>query len=447
MCLSIADAAAVAQTTAAAVPPPAATTTSDQLAQHPSRLKWTFNLDLSWGSFGFADTLFADAEPGTTPEVRDRWFEGLIKPALTLEYTLPGESQFFGKASGVGERTYGSLPGEYGLSVASFEVEDLAVGWKSGTSIARFKENAVEITVGRMPYKIGNGFLVFDGADDGGSRGGYWTNGHRAWKMGAIGRFAPNAHSVEAFYLEKNELPDQRTGSGIWGVNYEWAPADGTTLGAAYLRTKADADAAPDRAGMNVLNLRAFTAPITKVPDLAFESEYANERNSDVFQSNAWTLKSAYTFSAVPWQPTLSYRYAWFQGDDPGTARRESFDPLFLGFTDWGSWWQGEIAGEYLISNSNLSSHQFRLHVDPMASLGTGVIYYDFSLDQPASYGPGVTSNRLGSELDWYLDWKITKRLTLSGVAAFADPGPAAAQASGRTRNLTYGMLYAGWVF
>ena len=119
-------------------PPPARPPhRTDQLAQHPHRLKWTFNLDLSWGTFGFADTLFADAEPGTAPAVRDRWFEGLIKPALSLEYTLPGESHVFGKASGVGERTYGSLPSEYGLSVASFEVEDLAVGWKSGTSISR----------------------------------------------------------------------------------------------------------------------------------------------------------------------------------------------------------------------------------------------------------------------------------------------------------------------
>ena len=58
-----------------------------------------------------------------------------------------------------------------------------------------------------------------------------------------------------------------------------------------------------------------------------------------------------------------------------------------------------------------------------------------------------MTSRALGSEFDWYLDWKITKRLTLSGVAAFADPGPAAAQASGRTRNLTYGMCYVGWAY
>jgi hypothetical protein len=39
---------------------------------------------------------------------------------------------------------------------------------------------------------------------------------------------------------------------------------------------------------------------------------------------------------------------AFFQGDDPDTASNEAFEPLFPGFYDWGTWWQGEIAGEYL---------------------------------------------------------------------------------------------------
>ena len=32
------------------------------------------------------------------------------------------------------------------------------------------------------------------------------------------------------------------------------------------------------------------------------------------------------------------------------TPKNEAFDPLFLGFNDWGTWWQGEIAGEFLLS-------------------------------------------------------------------------------------------------
>ena len=43
----------------------------------------------------------------------------------------------------------------------------------------------------------------------------------------------------------------------------------------------------------------------------------------------------------------------------------ENSDPLLLGFYDRGSWWQGETAGEYFISNSNPKSPQIRAHVTP----------------------------------------------------------------------------------
>jgi len=408
--------------------------------------RWAVHFDAGWGTFGFANTLFAQPSDGGEADVRDRWFEGYIKPALSVGYDSAAAGRIWSKISVVGERTYGPLPGELGLSVASFAVEDLAVGWRSGKALGRLKDDAVQFTVGRAPYTIGKGFLLWDGAAEGGSRGGYWTNGRKAWKMAAIGRFSPNAHTVEGFYLEKNDLPEEESHSRAWGVNYEWAPAGSTTLGASYLRCAADAAALPGRDGLNVFNVRAFTAPLPKTPDLAFEFEYALQENGALVQSNAWTLKTAYQLSAVPWKPTLSYRYAYFQGDDPGTARSEAFDPLFLGFSDWGSWWQGEIAGEYFVSNSNLVTHQARLHLEPTESLGTGVIAYRFLLDRPEALGSDLTSRDVGFELDWYMDWKI-RRFTISAIAAFADPGAAVQQWLNRTSNLAYGMLYVGYSF
>jgi len=65
-----------------------------------------------------------------------------------------------------------------------------------------------------------------------------------------------------------------------------------------------------------------------------------------------------------------------------------AFDPLLLGFNDWGQWWQGEIAGEYFLSNSNLISHELRVHVAPNDSLGTGLLFFQFKLDRPASLSP-----------------------------------------------------------
>ena len=88
-----------------------------------------------------------------------------------------------------------------------------------------------------------------------------------------------------------------------------------------------------------------------------------------------------------------------------------------------------------------------RLHLAPSGKLGTGLIFYRFLLDQPASQAPGVTSNSLASELDWYSDWKLNAHFRLTFVAAWATPGEAVAQAYGRTEDFWYGMLFAAYSY
>jgi hypothetical protein len=218
-------------------------------------------------------------------------------------------------------------------------------------------------------------------------------------------------------------------------------------VGATYLKWFADAELRPGRDGLDVFNVRAYTAPLAGVPDLSFELEYASERNGEALDSNAWTLQGAYELSEVTWTPKLSYRYAFFQGDDPATAGNEAFDPLFLGFYDWGYWWQGEIAGEYFLSNSNLISHLIRAHVSPNDAIGAGLLFFGFRLDQPATFAPGVTDDDVAFETDLYVDWKVNQNFTVSVVGAYADPGKAVQQATGRTKNFAYGMLYVGYSF
>jgi hypothetical protein len=118
-----------------------------------------------------------------------------------------------------------------------------------------------------------------------------------------------------------------------------------------------------------------------------------------------------------------------------------------VGFYDWGTWWQGEIAGEYFLANSNNISHQARIHMSPTDSLGWGVMGYWFFVPQPATFGDGATSSNVAFEFDSYLDWKINKNFTLSVVGAFADPHKAAQEAFQRTDNFGYGMVYIAYSF
>jgi hypothetical protein len=420
-------------------------------------LDFQFHIDASWGSFGFVNSLYKNVKPDepVAGTLDDNWFEGAVKPGLSATYTGGSSWQVYGKISGAGERTYAAPPSLVGGAASSFQLEDLFVGWRSGKLFEGLGENALDFTAGRAPYQIGHGFLVFDGAAEGGSRGGYWTNVRRAFAFASVGRFKTGAHTVEAFYLVKDELPEATTNSHLLGFNYELALPLGksTTLGATYMRASADPAKAPGRDGMNVYNLRAFAAPVTALPGLAFEAEYAREHNGKVLDATAWNVQASYEFSSIAWSPRLSYRYAFFQGDDTATTRSGSFDPLFLGFYQWGTWFQGEIAGEYFVSNSNLISHQVRLDVAPLPSLGTGLIFYKFLFENPASVIPSggtaatVTSSDIALEVDWYTDWKISDHFSASFIGAFASPGDGVAQAYGRTSDFWYAMIFAAYTY
>ncbi len=433
-------------------PPVATTATAAQEAEPrqtglPSRITWTFNFDAGWGSFGFANSLFTNPkEPGVVADLSDQWFEGFARPALSATHTFDGSSEIYGRLSVVGERTYGSVPASFGEDVSSFGPEDLSIGWRSGDP-SNTGAHLFDVVVGRTGYQLGHGFLLWDGAAEGGSRGGYWTNARKAFALAAIGRVQPGPHKVELFYLDKDELEENDSGSRLWGGNYEYRVAEHTTLGATYMKWFADPAIAPQRDGLNVVNLRAYTSPLPGTPDLSFELEYAGERNGEALDSNGWTIGGGYQLSAVTWKPKLSYRYASFQGDNPDTMANEAYDPLFLGFHDWGTWWQGEIAGEYFLSNSNLTSHLLRLHVEPSEALSGGLMLYKFGFDQPRAVGPAVTATDAAFELDAYADWKLNENVTVSFVGAYADPGKAIQQATGRTKNFAYGMAYVAYSF
>jgi hypothetical protein len=412
----------------------------------PSGVDWVFNFDATFGGFGFGDSLYTNPRPGEpSGDLGSNWSEASMKPALSGAYTLGGSSQIYGKLSAVGEGTYGTSPSLVGGDSNSFGVEDLYIGWRSGNSFQGLGENALDFSIGRQRYRLGHGMLLFDGASEGGSRGGYWTNARQAFDFTAIGRFNTGNHKVEVFYLDKDELPESDSKTTLYGLNYEFALGEDTTLGATYMGFSADPLRRPERDGLNVFNVRAYTAPIPSLKALSFEAEYALEDNGDLLKSTAWNLQVAYQFD-MTWKPKVSYRYAIFQGDDPATVANEGFDSLLTGFYDWGAWWQGEIAGEYFLSNSNLISHQLRVHVTPTENISTGLMFLDFLQDQPSRFG-AVTADHIATEFDWYMDWKINSNFVLSFVAAVADPGEVVELSSGRTDTFIYGMIFAAYSF
>jgi hypothetical protein len=58
-----------------------------------------------------------------------------------------------------------------------------------------------------------------------------------------------------------------------------------------------------------------------------------------------------------------------------------------------------------------------------------------------------VTDKDVALETNFYTDWKLNKNFTASIVLAFANPGSAVEQATGRTASFRYGMVYLGYSF
>ena len=281
--------------------PPAAPAEDERSTGLPELGTWTFNLDIGMGGFGFANSLYKDVRSDPSGDLSDNWAESFAKPAVSASFGA-GRSELYGKLSAVGERTFAAPPTLVGSEASSFQVEDAYLGWRSGKSLGT-SENLLEFTVGRTPYKVGHGFLLWDGAAEGGSRGGFWSNARKAWGFAAVGRVKPKNHTLEAFYLDRSDIPESDDATRLWGANYELAVGEKSTFGATYMKFNADQGLLPARDGLNVYNVRAYTSPLRSVPDLFFELEYAREQNGDLVRSNAWTAQAGYELSQVAWKP------------------------------------------------------------------------------------------------------------------------------------------------
>ena len=64
-----------------------------------------------------------------------------------------------------------------------------------------------------------------------------------------------------------------------------------------------------------------------------------------------------------------------------------------------------------------------------------------------AELSGGVVSDDLGSEINWYMDWKAMDWLNVSFVLARTNPGRAVEEAFGRSKDFKYAMVYLGFSY
>jgi hypothetical protein len=387
------------------------------------------------------------------------WAEWGVVPGLEGALTLGGLGSARARVSGVWTTT------QLGLDAAGsnfddryprqLTLEDAYLGWSSGDLFPSLGEDAIDLSFGSQTYQVGSGFLFWDGATDGGSRGGYWLALRKAFELAGIARLTTGPFMGEAVFLRPNDLDETTT--DVVGTNVEWAFGESAKIGAGYWWFADSKN--PRRDGLHVVDVRGEVHPFDYLPlgltGLVLSAEGVHEDNGDLNDSWGGYGEIGYDFD-VWMKPYLSYRYSAFTGDDGSNGEIESFDPLFYGMSDWGTWYQGEIFGNFIALNSNLETHTFRLRIEPAENWTINLIGTIFELDefatrlQPRIGDPRVVLIRdkdLASELDVVVDWEVGEHLALTATFGALFPDRGIEQATRGDETWLHGMLYASIPF
>jgi hypothetical protein len=419
----------------------------------PVFLEPTLNLSMYFavpGNAGFD----GDWSFGPVDDV-NAYFEHSSELGLNARYPVGPEGEYGtlrARVSGVLSLTASGPDGPVcnnGHTSHQYTLESAYLGWKSGGLFSKLGEDAVELSGGNQNYQVFDGLLFWDGGQDCTGRGANWLSGRKAFRETGMLRINWKNFTVEGVHLKYHDQPNTHTRLGAARV--EWA-SDETflqhlKLGGMYFNIY-DSDT-ETRNGMNGVYLYGETNPLRVLPDWSTKASFvweSNPQSSALSNAYAWYIASAYLFSKLPWTPEFSYRYASFSG---GT--NNAFDSLFTGLPDWGYWFQGELLGEFVLSNSNLNSHQVRLKVKPNEILTFNLIYYKFLLDdKDQSFGLvplRTNNNRLADEVDLILDVALTNWWSITTTLSVAVPNSAFREAVDGSATWVNGYVYMNFNF
>jgi hypothetical protein len=416
-------------------------------------LKPTFQADSAL--FAEKNAWFGESREATSDHV-GWWAEFGVAPGLEGAFASEGMGTLRARVSGVWTTT------QIGLDAAGsnfddrtpsrMTLEDAYLGWSSDDLIPALGEDAIDISFGSQKYQVGSGFLFWDGGTDGGSRGGYWLGMRKAFDLAGILKVATGPFTGRLAYLVPNEIDD--TDTQVVGMDAEWKFGERGMLGAGYwLFAKSDN---LRRDGLDVFDLRGEVHPLDFLPGLVISGELTYEKNDRVNESWGGYAEVGHAFDETMGKPYLSYRYSAFSGDEGTSDEVEAFDPLFYGMSDWDTWYQGEIFGEWIATNRNVETHTFRLRAKPAEDFTVNLIRLVFVLDefatdlQPRLFDPRVVNIRdkdLAEEVDLIVDWSMGDHLIWSAVLGVLFPSNGIEQAVGGSAVWTHAMLYASFSF
>lgn len=336
---------------------------------------------------------------------------------------------------------------------------DVAGGW------------TFDVSAGQQPYRLGTGFLVDLGAQNGNERGAVLVSPRRSWECSGLVRVGRGPVSADAFVLDYNEIgaddPDTTLVGGKVELRLSEAPGD-EYVGVAYVNA-VDSTMPYIQAPLTILeDGREGTQTATgyvrlrparcAVPGLYVSAEVAHQWN-DRIDLSAWALsfEVGHQWASAPLRPRLGYAFRWYGGDDPSTDELERFDPLFYdgGVHAFASGSNAALA----FYNTNVVSHRLSLQltVSPCDTVTLGYWRVDaVETDSPLQFGQagrlveidgqlavvsGVPTRHLSDDL--YLEYVrvVTRNVYLTLGAGASFPGDGLDASAGGTLDPWYGAL------
>jgi hypothetical protein len=311
------------------------------------------------------------------------------------------------------------------------------------------EQRALRLSVGRQNWQLNNGFLFsrYAAGANAGPNPALYLNPRTTYQMAVLAEARVGPFEAEIFDLDPAELKDFDSDTRFQGVRAAWIEAKGWDLGVAAYRVpesntvlRSPAGGSVPREGQRTLNLRAGHRDFGGGFNALAEAAFQDNKDADV-SARAWYAQLGYTAAALPWKPSLLYRYASFSGDKPGTAAYEAFDaPLSSGLDEWV---QG-VNFKKVVTNTNLNSNRVRLNLAPSDRLNLTFDYYHLWADVPLATG----QSSYGNEIDLIVRWSISQRLFLLGVVGQAWPGNLIqTRAQGMARPWTTAQVSLFWGF
>ncbi len=338
------------------------------------RSKITFLLNGGLGAFLEKDAFFGEGDAFTqgNPVADDpasggasSWLEVFLEPGIGGISAL-GKSDLYiyGALSGLFSARIGTDIFSEGSTIfGGFERAYAGFIW---ARLGKGNKGNLNVSGGRNFFQLNDGFLFsrISGSANAGDPGSTYLSSRTAFQKTVLATYTQGNWTVSGFFLEPDELfRDRQTNINYTGLTVGFN--NNTTVDAnitAINRTGGSGDyrlpndQSLEKKGLWVINPKLWLVDKLQT-GLFLKSEFALERKSGM-RAHAWYLGGGIKKSQWTFKPSLYYRYAFMQGDNPETKTYERFDPLLTG--GLGTWVQG-LNFRKVIGAGNIISHRIEL--------------------------------------------------------------------------------------